>query len=266
MPSPASRSTGTLALVDSSPDVLERERQFYNESDGAYRRWRRLIWRAAGALNRNDELSELYGGVDGKRLLLYGCGRADRTWEYLDEGAVSVAGIDVSDGEIAAAKQTARERGYDSKVDFRVADAHDTGFPENSFDLVIGYGILHHLDVDRALNELRRILAPGGRVVLREPLAHNPVLRLGRRLTPAARTEDEHPLTVDDLRLCAEVFPRSHHQEVELTSIALMPLNLVIPRSWQEALAPRIAALDDRLMARYPRLRRHARMTHIVLE
>ena len=40
-----------------------------------------------------------------------------------------------------------------------------------------------------------------------EPMAHNPVLRLGRMLTPAARTDDEHPFTVDDWRRCAEAFP-----------------------------------------------------------
>ena len=81
-----------------------------------------------------------------------------------------------------------------------------------------------------------------------------------------AESIDEHPFTVADWDLCAEVFPRFWHREVELTSIPLMPLNLVLPRSWQRALAARVSALDDRLLARYPQLRRFARSTFLVLE
>jgi hypothetical protein len=102
--------------------------------------------------------------------------------------------------------------------------------------------------------------------VFLEPLAHNPLLRLGSRFTPSARTPDEHPFTVEDWRLCAEVFPHFWHREVELTSIPLMPLNLVLPRSWQRALARRIRELDDRLLGRYPQLGRFARSTFLVLE
>jgi hypothetical protein len=102
--------------------------------------------------------------------------------------------------------------------------------------------------------------------VFLEPLAHNPLLRLGRRLTPAARTVDEHPLTVNDWRLCAEAFPGFSHREAELTSIPLMPLNVLIPRRWQRPFARGVSALDDRLLEHYPRLRPLARITFIVLE
>lgn len=251
--------------MNATADVVERERRFYNASHGAYRRWRKLIWRAIGAFNRNAELRDLYD-PRGKRVLLYGCGPANEAAHLLAAGATSIAGIDISENEIADAWRQAREAGYADRVDFRAGDAHDTGFPDDSFDLIIGSAILHHLDVARSLPEIRRILAPGARAVFLEPLAQNPLLRVGRRLTPAARTKDEHPFTVEDWRRCAAVFPGFWHREVELTSIPLMPLNLLLPRSSQSVLAPRVRALDDWLLARFSRLRPLARTTFIVLE
>jgi SAM-dependent methyltransferase len=252
-------------MSDQLAEVAERERQFYNDSQGTYRRLRRGIWRAIGPFNRNAELDELYD-PRGKRVLLYGCGPAHGTARLVDAGAASIAGIDISDTEIAEAQRQAIAGGYAHLVDFRVANAQVTEFPDDSFDLIVGDAILHHLDVPLALAEIKRILAPGGRAVFLEPLAHNPLLRLGRWLTPAARTPDEHPFTVEDWRLCSEAFPGFFHREVELTSIPLMPVNFLLPQTWQKALAPRVRKLDDRLLARYPRLRALARSTLLVLE
>jgi SAM-dependent methyltransferase len=246
-------------------DLIDRERDFFNTQNERYLRARAWIWRAIGEFNRDGELADLYE-PRGKRVLLYGCGPAFEARRFVQAGAAHVAGIDISEAEIARAWLFARERGYGDMVDFHAGDAHATGFPDDSFDLIVGSAILHHLDVARALAELRRILAPAGRAVFLEPLAHNPLLRLGRRLTPSARTADEHPFTVADWRLCAEFFPGFWHREVELTSIPLMPLNLVLPHSWQRALARRVRRLDDSLLARYPQLRHFARSTFLVLE
>lgn len=248
-----------------APDVVERERGFFNAPGDWYVRLRRTIWRALGEFNRNAEAHDLYD-PRGKRVLLYGCGPANDLSTYFEAGAAFVAGIDISEAEIARARQRALAEGYADRVDFRAGDAHATGYPDDAFDLIVGNAIIHHLDIPRALRELRRILRPGGRAVFNEPLAHNPLLRIGRWLTPAARTPDEHPLTAADWRVCAEIFPGYSHREVELTSIPLMPLNLVVPRAWQRPLARRVKLLDDRLLGRYPRLAKYARTTFLTLE
>ncbi len=244
---------------------VERERQFYDTKTKRFDQLRQLISRAIGEFNRNEEITSLYDARD-KRVLLYGCGAALGAKDFVDAGATSIVGFDISAGEIELGQQIARERGYEDLVDLKVADAHDTGLPDHSFDLIMGTAILHHLDVQLALAELSRILAPGGRAVFLEPLAHNPILRLGRRFTPNARTDDEHPFTVDDWRMCADAFPRFWHREAELTSIPLMPLSFVLPRALQRRLAARVGAIDDRLLARYPYLGRYARTTTLVLE
>ena len=74
-------------------------------------------------------------------------------------------------------------------------DGHNLKYENNKFDLVIGNGILHHLDAETALSSIHRVLKPGGRLIFREPLADNPLLKLFRFLTPKARTIDELPFS-----------------------------------------------------------------------
>ena len=79
-------------------------------------------------------------------------------------------------------------------------DAHNLEFEKNKFDLVIGNGILHHLDKLIAINSIYKVLKPGGRLVFKEPLADNPLLKIFRFFTPRARTEDEEPFSNKDLK------------------------------------------------------------------
>jgi ubiquinone/menaquinone biosynthesis C-methylase UbiE len=246
-------------------ELVDREREFFDtRGGGLFRILRLMIWRAIGEFNRDDELQNLYD-PSGKRVLLYGCGEGNEVPFLLKHGAVHICGFDISEAEIARARESAVHRGYADRVEFITADAHHMPYADQSFDVIIGNAILHHLDLELALDELRRVLRPGGHAVFREPLADNPLLKLGRAITPAARTPDEHPLTVADWQLCARRFPRFTHHEVELLSIPLMPLNLILPRSLQRRLARFTAAADDWLFARLPWLRRYARTTLLSL-
>lgn len=252
--------------ADSTSSRAEREKAFYNEKDAtSYHTVRLWIWRALGEFRRNGDITDFYDPA-GKVVLDYGCGPGYLTKYLLDAGAVHVTGIDVSEGEIEQARIRAREDGLADKSRFLVVDAHATGFPDDSFDLVVGDSILHHLDLRVALEELRRILRPGGKAVFIEPLWHNPILRLGRALTPSARTPDEHPLTTADWEMCAELFENFHHEEREFLTIPLMPLNLVLPSAAQRRLARGVGALDDRIRDRFPAIRKHSRITFLVLE
>jgi SAM-dependent methyltransferase len=245
--------------------LADREREFYDEKGGGtYRRLRNFIWRAIGEFNRDAELRGLYDPA-GKDVLIYGCGEGNEAASLLARGASSVAGFDISEAEIRRAQAAALNGGYADRVDFRTADAHRTPYPDQSFDLIVGIAILHHLELDVALAEIRRLLRPGGRAVFREPLAHNPLLRLGRLLTPAARTPDEHPFTVSDWNLCRKHFGSFEHREVELLSIPFIPFNVALPRKWQRALARLVAAMDDRLLGRWPQFGRYARTSFLIL-
>lgn len=144
----------------------------------------------------NDQTSD---NLQGKVVLDYGCGRGGASIKYLKAGAV-VYGIDISDVYIRYARENALKEGFvQNQFHFNVMDAHDLEFEDDEFDMVIGYGILHHLDPPVAMNEIFRVLKPGGKVLLQEPLADNLLLKIFRYLTPNSRTVDEHPFTKRDL-------------------------------------------------------------------
>jgi SAM-dependent methyltransferase len=109
------------------------------------------------------------------------------------------------------------------RVEYRVQDAHDLQFRDGSFDLVCGTGIIHHLDIDRAIPEVRRVLREGGRAVFYEPVAHNPLVNLYRVATPSKHTPDEHPLTMGDIRRIRSGFASMEARFFDLLSIFAIP-------------------------------------------
>jgi len=71
---------------------------------------------------------------------------------------------DISPGMVRALSSNARRLGLTVKT--ARADAESLPFPEQSFDLVLGHAVLHHLpDLERAFREFHRVLKPGGYVV-----------------------------------------------------------------------------------------------------
>ena len=154
------------------------------------------IWDYPSRLRLFDRMNHLSSNLSNKVVLDYGCGRGEESLKYLKNDAKKVIGIDISPVYIESAIEKVVEGGFNpEQYEFLTMDAHKLEFESNSFDLVIGQGILHHLEPEVALNEIYRVLRPKGRVVLLEPLADNPLLRVFRFLTPSARTIDEAPFT-----------------------------------------------------------------------
>jgi SAM-dependent methyltransferase len=104
----------------------------------------------------------LAGDVAGRRILDAGCGSGPLFAALRDRGAI-VTGFDKS----AAMVELARRRLGDG-ADLRVADVGSPlPFPNGEFDDVIASLVLHYLeDWGPALAELRRVLKPGGRLLV----------------------------------------------------------------------------------------------------
>ena len=72
---------------------------------------------------------------------------------------------DLSPGMVEAAKANAEKLGF--TVEGRVADAERIPYDDNTFDVVVGHAVIHHIpDVEQALREVVRVLKPGGRFVI----------------------------------------------------------------------------------------------------
>ena len=70
------------------------------------------------------------------------------------------------------------------EVTFVRGDAGALPFPAAAFDAVYGCSILHHLEVEAALTEVRRVLRPGGQLVFSEPNLLNPQVLLMFKCEP----------------------------------------------------------------------------------
>lgn len=112
------------------------------------------------------ELAQLKAG---ERVLDVGCGTGDLALAAAQKvgPAGTVYGIDAAPEMIEAARDKAIRAG--GNVHFRLETVEALSFPDNSFDAILSSLMMHHLPPDlkrRALAEIRRVLRPGGRIVI----------------------------------------------------------------------------------------------------
>jgi SAM-dependent methyltransferase len=107
--------------------------------------------------------SELDEGYD--RALEIGAGTGYFSLNLVQAGVVGEATCtDISPGMVATLAANAERLGLDVRT--ARADAESLPFADESFDLVLGHAVLHHLpNLRRAFAEFHRVLRPGGRIV-----------------------------------------------------------------------------------------------------
>ena len=231
-----------------------RERQFFDSESSENARTH--ITKYYKVLDSRDKFYEdlVVSHSSGGRVLEYGCGGGKWACLLAEKGASEVVAIDLSETRIEQARETARLKRL-SEVDFQVGNAEALDFDDDAFDVVCGTAILHHLDLHKAFSEIARTLRPNGIAVFMEPLAHNPLINLYRRLTPRLRTDDEQPLRIEDIQLA-----RSYFGTVEVHFFSLLSL-LAAPFSNTrhfESLLGTLDATDRFLFRQVPFSRRYA--------
>jgi ubiquinone/menaquinone biosynthesis C-methylase UbiE len=146
---------------------------------------------------------------------------------------------DVSSGMLTSLAATAETLGLSDRVETRQADAESLPFEDESFDLVLGHAVLHHIpNLTQAFSEFERVLRPGGAIVFcGEPSAHGDRLaaipkRLGTASAPAWRAIMRAQAATENGEHSQH--PDHHHEhglESEVDVHAFDPAQL---RSWME--------------------------------
>ncbi len=161
--------------------------------------------------------------VAGRAVLDYGCGTGDWGLMLAGEGA-NVTFLDLSPVAIQVVLRRASASGVADSVRGVARDASDLScFRDQEFDLIYGSAAVHHtLKYPGALDELLRVLRPGGRLVLAETYGNNKLLniarRLGWKLSGQAEEQGEEIVFNDaHVRMLRE----------RLTMVDVMPKNLL---------------------------------------
>ena len=118
---------------------------------------------------RHDWLTQDVTFPENPTVLDIGCGTGLTTFEVMKvcDGKGTFYGIDISSKMITRAHENARQRGV-TNYTFIVGDAETLDYPDNQFDVVFSNSVFHRFpNKVSALNEMYRVLKPGGRVALR---------------------------------------------------------------------------------------------------
>jgi len=234
---------------------LAREKSFHDERFGHSDDFRSVtgkyysIKEEPRALYRHLALEGCARGS----LLEFGCATGDQSLWWL-EGGASVTGIDISSAAISRAKSRWKGTPHESRSEYLEMNAESLEFDDDTFDVIVGNGIIHHLNLDLCYREIARVLKPGGRAVFMEPMGHNPLINLYRKLTPDLRTADEHPLKEQDINLARKYFDSVQSTPFHLFTLLAVPFRR---RSVFEPLLKFLANID-RVVFRIPVLRRQA--------
>ena len=105
-----------------------------------------------------------FAATRGLKVLEIGCGMGIDGAQFAKAGA-DYTGIDLTEAAVELART--RFALLHLNGEFRVSDAENLDFDDESFDLVYSHGVLHHTpDIKAAVSEIRRVLKPGGRAIV----------------------------------------------------------------------------------------------------
>ena len=177
-------------------EINIRERKFHdNLQSKKSERFENIFYKAIHNITE-DFFNYLKENTKNSDVLDYGCGTGASIEKVIKFNPKKIFGIDISEVSVKKAKKKAEE--LKISANYSVDNCEKTKFENNSFDLVYGAGILHHLKIEKCLDEICRILKSKGKLVFIEPLGTNPIINFYRKLTPNSRSKDEHPLVNKD--------------------------------------------------------------------
>jgi 2-polyprenyl-3-methyl-5-hydroxy-6-metoxy-1,4-benzoquinol methylase len=143
-----------------------------------------------------EHMLEKVKPLPGSVFLEVGCGPGFHAMRLARRG-YKVKAVDFSDAVLDMARENARAAGLEHLIDVGREDLVDLSYDDHTFDYALCWGVLMHVpEVERAIEELSRIIVPGGHLIVHEGNVHSPeaiailaakrmTRRPGLRRTPA---------------------------------------------------------------------------------
>lgn len=111
-----------------------------------------------------SDLIHGYTSATGKRILDVGCGNGYVLSRYAMQKA-EVYGVDLTETAVELSKRRFELMELDGN--FKTTDGETLSFPDDYFDIVCSMGVLHHIEnPSPMIDEMRRVLKPGGKMIL----------------------------------------------------------------------------------------------------
>jgi len=193
------------------------------ESPAGKIRWQRRVKMLTSHISVADTILEI------------GCGTGYFTKEIAKTGA-RVTAIDISPELL----QIAKEEIPDTNVSFVIENAYDLSFEANCFDSIVGSSVLHHLEIEKAISEMFRVLKSGGSLFFTEPNMMNPQIALQKNIPALKRKLGDSPDETAFFRWSLMTLMR----KTGFTNIVIKPFDFLHP-AISPALIPFISSLGE---------------------
>jgi SAM-dependent methyltransferase len=223
-------------------DFVHRQQTYWRGADAT-----RFDWQTRNPVlaRREAALAQRVLARAGERLLEIGCGEGANLHHLRDEGALRF-GVDFSCEKASFARNATGAATV-------TADGARLPFADGGFDAVLIRDVLHHVPAPAdVLAEARRVLKPGGRLLLVEPNRNSPLIWAQAALIPAERAV----LRSTTARLAGQladagfvVARHSYEQPLPLERILLHP-TMGLPQLASLPLVERALAAVDALARR----------------
>ena len=200
-----------------SRNRLKREKEYHDERFTTEKRIKSKKFYSITQDSKEYYSNLIFNFSNKKKLLEIGCAKGEFSRKILQNNVEELVGIDIS--EVAIEKSKSYNIDFQKKAKFLVMDGANLSFGNNSFDLVVGQSVLHHIDFPEGIQEISRVIKNNGKGIFLEPLGMNPLINFYRKLTPEERTEDERPFKKKELEFFYKYFREVNFTYFYLTAI-----------------------------------------------
>lgn len=188
---------------------------------------------------------KMVGDIKGKRVLDIGSGHGNTALKLAEQGA-NVVSIDIAPKLIEGCKYRAAKHNLD--IEFLVMDATNMTFVPESFDIILGFRTVHHLqNIKKFFADSKKLLKPGGFLIVVEPQKYSPFVEFGRKFIKndvESRTPTEHPITPSDIKTMKEIYTNVETKEFEFLASGLLFLDYIKLRSLFKFLLKPVLFID----------------------